>query len=145
MRRFVTGLCVMLVTATTLAIDAEPPLPDARQQARYERLVRELRCLVCQNETIADSNAPLAADLRRELRRMIVAGQNDDEIRGFLTARYGDFVLYRPPVSGRTLFLWAAPGVLLLAALGTAGVFIARKARAARQDERLLDLDEDRV
>lgn len=145
MRGFVTACCMVLVTAMALAIDAEPSLPDPRQQARYERLARELRCLVCQNETIADSNAPLAADLRRELRRMIVAGQNDDQIRGFLTARYGDFVLYRPPLSGRTIVLWAAPGLLLLVAVGTAGIVIARKARAARQDERLLDLDEDQA
>jgi cytochrome c-type biogenesis protein CcmH len=143
MNRLATLLCMVFFTTVAVAIDAEPPLPDARQQTRYERLVRELRCLVCQNETIADSSAPLAADLRRELRRLIVAGEDDDQIRGFLTARYGDFVLYRPPVSGRTWLLWAAPGLLLIATLGTAGIVIARKARAARQDERLLDLDED--
>jgi cytochrome c-type biogenesis protein CcmH len=138
-------VCLLLVASMAGAIDAEPPLADPAQQARYERLARELRCLVCQNETIADSSAPLAADLRRELRRMILAGQSDDQVREFLTARYGDFVLYRPPVSGRTWILWAAPGLLLLVAVGVAGLVIARKARAARKDERLLDIDEDQA
>ena len=76
---------------------------------------------------------------------MIVAGQTDAQVREVLTARYGDFVLYRPPVSSRTWLLWAAPGVLLLLALGFSGLIIARKARAARQNAQLLDLDEDQA
>lgn len=143
MRRAVWLATLLLVAMSAAAIDAEAPLPDPAMQSRYERLARELRCLVCQNETIADSTAPLAADLRRELRRMIEAGQSDEQVRGFLTARYGDFVLYRPPVTGRTWLLWAAPALLLLVALGTAATIIARKARAARQNAGLLDLDGD--
>lgn len=143
MRRAAWLATLLLVAASAVAIDAEAPLPDPAMQSRYERLARELRCLVCQNETIADSTAPLAADLRRELRRMIAAGRSDEEIREFLTARYGDFVLYRPPVTSRTWLLWAAPGLLLLVALGTAVTIITRKARAARQNAGLLDLDGD--
>lgn len=143
MRRAAWLATLLLVAASAVAIDAEAPLPDPAMQSRYERLARELRCLVCQNETIADSTAPLAADLRRELRRMISAGRSDEEVREFLTARYGDFVLYRPPVTSRTWLLWAAPGLLLLVALGTAVTIITRKARAARQNAGLLDLDGD--
>ena len=143
MRRAAWLATLLLVAASAAAIDAEAPLPEPAMQARYEQLARELRCLVCQNETIADSTAPLAADLRRELRRMIAAGQSDEQVREFLTARYGDFVLYRPPVTGRTWLLWAAPALLLLVALGTAVTIILRKARAARENAGLLDLDED--
>ena len=143
MRRAAWLVTLLLVAASAAAIDAEAPLPEPAMQARSEQLARELRCLVCQNETIADSSAPLAADLRRELRRMIAAGQSDEQVREFLTARYGDFVLYRPPVSGRTWLLWAAPVLLLLVALGTAVTVILRKARAARENTGLLDLDED--
>jgi cytochrome c-type biogenesis protein CcmH len=146
MSRLAPFLLALLVAAgTAQAIDAEAPFADPALQARYERLTHELRCLVCQNETIADSSAPLAADLRRELRRMILAGQGDAEIRAFLTARYGDFVLYRPPLSSRTWLLWAAPGLLVCITLGFAGITIARKARAARGDQRLLDADEEQV
>lgn len=103
-----------LGTGVADAIDVREPFADPAQQARYERLIREIRCLVCQNEPIADSNAPLAADLRREVRERIEAGSSDAEILSFLTARYGDFVLYRPPFSPRTWLLWLAPGLLLL-------------------------------
>jgi cytochrome c-type biogenesis protein CcmH len=116
-----TLLAALLVCTSAGAIDARTPFADAQQQARYERLVREIRCLVCQNEPIADSNAPLAADLRREVRERIEAGESDREILAFLTARYGDFVLYRPPFTPRTWLLWLAPGLLLLVG---GGIFV---------------------
>ena len=97
-----------------LAIDAEKAFDDPALQARYERINRELRCLQCQNQTIADSNAGLAADLRHEVREMIAAGRTDDEIREFMTARYGDFVLYSPRMTPKNFLLWAAPVLLLL-------------------------------
>lgn len=97
-----------------LAIDTEKAFDDPALQARYEHINRELRCLVCQNQTIADSNATLAQDLRREVREMIAAGRTDDEIREFMLARYGDFVLYRPRLTATNLLLWAAPVLLLL-------------------------------
>jgi cytochrome c-type biogenesis protein CcmH len=81
---------------------------------RYRALIREVRCLVCQNESIADSNAPLAADLRREIRNLMDDGATDREISDFLVARYGNFVLFRPPVQPNTWLLWAAPFLLLI-------------------------------
>ena len=133
----------LLCIATAQAIDVER-LDDPALQQRYERLTRELRCLVCQNETIADSTASLAADLRREVREMMVAGKSDIEIRAFLTERYGDFVLYRPPVAPRTWLLWAAPALLVLGGAGIAGLVIVRRSRAARADPRQLDEEPDR-
>jgi cytochrome c-type biogenesis protein CcmH len=115
------------VVGSALAIDTERAFDDPALQTRYETIIRELRCLVCQNETIADSNADLAADLRRQIREMIAAGKTDDEIREFMTQRYGDFVLYRPPFGANTYVLWAAP-ILLLAIGGfSAAVFIRRR------------------
>jgi cytochrome c-type biogenesis protein CcmH len=99
------------------------PLPlaaaelDARQQARYQVLINELRCLVCQNQTIAESNAPLANDLREQVQAQLLAGRSDAEIRAWLTERYGDFVLYRPPFKASTLLLWLGPLGLVLAGL----------------------------
>jgi cytochrome c-type biogenesis protein CcmH len=96
------------------AIDAEDAFDDPVLQERYENINRELRCLVCQNQTIADSNATLAQDLRREVRDMIAAGQTDAQIREFMIERYGDFVLYRPRMTAGNFLLWAAPVLLLL-------------------------------
>jgi cytochrome c-type biogenesis protein CcmH len=84
-------------------------------QARYEKIVDEVRCLKCQNQTIKDSNAFLAGDLRREIRRMLEEGMTDEQIFDFLVDRYGDFALYRPRASGKTLILWIAPALLLIA------------------------------
>ena len=97
-----------------LAADATPTEQDPVAQARAVKLESELRCLVCQNQTIADSNADLAVDLRRQVREQIAAGRSDREIIDFMTARYGDFVLYRPPFKATTLLLWAGPGLLLV-------------------------------
>ena len=97
-----TLLALLVVLALpAFGIDDEPPLSDPALQTRYERLAKELRCLVCQNQAIADSNAGLAKDLRRELRELLEAGQTDEQIQKFMTDRYGDFVLYRPPVAPR--------------------------------------------
>jgi len=131
-------LAAILLIGSALAIDVER-FDDPALQQRYERLTRELRCLVCQNETIADSNATLAADLRREVREMMRSGKSDVEIRAFLTERYGDFVLYRPPVTPRTWLLWAAPVLLLLGGASIAAFVILRRARAARADPAALD------
>ena len=134
---------VLFLATPALAIDMEQAFEDPAMQERYEALIRELRCTVCQNQTIADSNASLARDLRREVRRMMEEGMTDQEIRDFLTARYTDFVLYNPPVSPRTYLLWAAPVLLLLAGLGGAAMVVARRARIARQNPDLLDDDPD--
>jgi cytochrome c-type biogenesis protein CcmH len=113
-----------------LAIDTEAAFADPVLQHRYESINRELRCLVCQNQTIADSNATLAQDLRREVREMIAAGKTDDEIRDFMIERYGDFVLYRPRMTAQNFLLWAAPALLLV----IAGVVLFRVIRRRGQE-----------
>ena len=120
----------LLVAVGAFAIDTEAAFPDAARQARYEHLTQELRCLVCQNQSIADSNASLAGDLRREVKEMIASGKSDDDIKAFLTARYGDFVLYDPPLSARTVLLWAAPALLVLLTVGAAARVILRRSKA---------------
>ena len=134
--RFIRAICLALLLGAAvpaIAIDYEKAFDDPAMQARYEHINRELRCLVCQNQTIADSNATLAQDLRREVREMLVAGKTDDEIRTFMIERYGDFVLYRPRMTAGNFFLWAAPVLLLL--LGTfVGIRVIRK-QAAQADE----------
>ena len=92
-------------------------LDDPQQQALYDRLIRELRCLVCQNQNLADSNAGLADDLKTKTRDMVAAGKNYDEVIAYMTERYGDFVLYRPPLKASTWLLWVGPFLLLAGAL----------------------------
>jgi cytochrome c-type biogenesis protein CcmH len=104
----------MLLAVGALAIDTGKAFDDPVLQARYENLIDEVRCVTCQNQTIKDSNAFIAADLRREIRRLMVEGKTDAEISDFLVTRYGDFVLYRPRFSGKTLALWIAPFFLVL-------------------------------
>jgi cytochrome c-type biogenesis protein CcmH len=123
------GLLAM-AAGTALAIDAERAFDDPVLQERYEKINRELRCLVCQNQTIADSNATLASDLRHEVRRMIAEGKSDDEIREFMIERYGDFVLYRPRMTASNFLLWAAPALLLL----VGGALLVRVVRRRAQE-----------
>ena len=115
------AIVLMLLTGLAAAID---PLPfaDAAQEQRFQNLVRELRCLVCQNQNLADSDAGLAKDLRAEVFELMQSGKTDAEIKDYLTDRYGDFVLYKPPVKPGTWLLWFGP----LLVLGI-GVFIARR------------------
>lgn len=112
-----------------LAADAVPTEKDAVAASRAVKLSEKLRCLVCQNQTIADSNAELAQDLRRQIHEQIAAGKSDGEIIDFMVARYGDFVLYQPPVKPTTLLLWAGPGLLLLFGF----IVLARMLRARRR------------
>lgn len=112
---------LLLAMQPASAIATEESLADPAQQAAYEHLTNEVRCLVCQNQTIADSTAPLAVDLRREIRRMLEAGQSEEQIKTFLLERYGDFVLYRPRWQTNTAMLWLAPGLLLL--IGAVGLW----------------------
>ena len=132
MRRAAMLLLAILAVASpgARAIDSGEAFADPALQGRYERLIHELRCVQCQNVTIADSNVGLAADLRRQIREMIGAGQSDAEIRRYMTERYGDFVLYDPPLRPRTWLLWAAP--VLLLALG-AGVVTRAAVRRSRK------------
>lgn len=129
-------LAAALAATAAWAIDAGPVFEDPELQARYEQLAEEIRCLKCQNQTIKDSNAFLASDLRREIRRMLEEGKTDDEIKDFLVARYGEFALYRPRASGKTLVLWIAPALFLL---GGAFIFwrvIQRRMELPVEDEK---------
>ena len=133
--KVLVALVVALLTAQlALAIDSAPAFSDPAQQARYERVIRELRCLVCRSETIADSNATLAADLRRQVREMMAAGKTDQEIFQHMTDRYGDYVLYNPPLAARTWLLWGGPILLLLGGAAIAGFVIARKSKLPDTD-----------
>ena len=114
MRPLLTLLVVMLAVSPAAAIDTGKAFDDPVLQARYEKLISEVRCLKCQNQSIKDSNVFLAADLRREIRRLITEGKTDPEILDFLVTRYGEFALYRPRTTGKTLILWLAPFLLVL-------------------------------
>ena len=127
-------LAALLVTQLAFAIDTAPAFTDPAQQARYERVIRELRCLVCRSETIADSNATLAADLRRQVREMMAAGKTDQEIFQHMVDRYGDYVLYKPPLTARTWLLWGGPILLLVGGAAIAVLVIARKSKLPDTD-----------
>lgn len=114
MRRLVVLLSLFL----SMLASAEETKLSAELEQRVKGLAHELRCLVCQNQTIADSNADLAIDLRTQIREQIAAGKTDQQIKGYMVARYGDFVLYRPPVQSNTVLLWLAPFLLLIGGLG---------------------------
>ena len=107
-------IALLLNASSVFAIDPSKAFDDPVLQARYETIISEVRCLKCQNQTIKDSNAFLAGDLRREIRRMLSEGKTDAEIYDFLVERYGEFALYRPRMSGKTLILWIAPGLFIL-------------------------------
>ena len=120
-------IALLLALAFGSARAAES-LPAELEQ-RVQKLSAQLRCLVCQNQTIAESNADLAVDLKRQVREMLARGATDREVIDFMTARYGDFVLYRPPVKSTTALLWYGPGVLLLVAIGAFGFILHRRSR----------------
>jgi cytochrome c-type biogenesis protein CcmH len=126
-------------SATEAALAADPVA-----EKRLLKLSEELRCLVCQNQNIADSNAELAQDLRREIRAMIGAGKSDKEIIDFMVVRYGDFVLYRPPVKGTTLLLWGGPVVLLVLGIFILVRYQRRRAERVAAEDRPLSADEAR-
>lgn len=141
MQRIILIIILLLFSQLALAkpeADKEPLVFNSvEQEERFNDLTLELRCLVCQNQNLADSDAPLAQDLRKEIFDMMQAGRNDDEIKSFMIERYGDFVLYRPPIQGNTLALWAMPIVLLF--IGAIAVFFTVRNRnrklAAQQQE----------
>ena len=122
-------LALLLIPCLVAAEDAKPLAENQQAEARLKTLALELRCLVCQNQTLADSTAPLAEDLRREVREMIVKNMSDQEILDFLVQRYGDFVLYRPPLKATTTFLWLGPFLLLVVGGVTLALALRRRAK----------------
>ena len=139
---FVSLLLLCATTPFAIAKEAQPMGDDPAVEQRLMKLSKELRCLVCQNETLADSQADLAEDLRREIREQIKAGKTDKEIIEFLTARYGQFILYRPRVTPTTYLLWFGPFVLLLGGLWVLFTYI--KQRRDAVPEKPLSTDERR-
>ncbi|HYE45324.1 MAG TPA: cytochrome c-type biogenesis protein [Caulobacter sp.] len=129
MRLLLLVLALLFAAGPALAVLPEEQLPDPAMEARARKLSKELRCVVCQNQTIDDSDAPLAADLRAILRERIKAGDTDAQARAYLVDRYGDFVLLKPPMTPATLLLWFGPALAL--ALGGFGVWRYWRGRAA--------------
>jgi cytochrome c-type biogenesis protein CcmH len=126
LERLATALCLMLVCTPALAFEPDEVLADKPLEARARALSQALRCLVCQNQSIDDSNAPLARDLRKIVRERLTAGDSDDAVLAFVEARYGEFVLLRPRFNAHTVLLWLAPLALVLAS----GLVLWRRARA---------------
>jgi cytochrome c-type biogenesis protein CcmH len=112
-----------------VAGEAVPAAADPVLEARMLAITTELRCLVCQNQTIADSHADLAIDLRQQVRELLQKGQTNQQILDYMTQRYGDFVLYRPPVKSTTLLLWAGPGVMMVGGMVLLVVILRRRSR----------------
>lgn len=125
-RKFSAFVAAMLLTTAVCAGEARPSAVDPVLEARVTQLAEELRCLVCQNQTLADSHAPLAIDLKNQVREMMRAGKSDADVVSYMVQRYGDFVLYRPPLKGTTLLLWLGP---VLIGVGSV-FFLVRRIRA---------------
>jgi cytochrome c-type biogenesis protein CcmH len=129
MKGLTMWLAAMLLACSAAAQTARPAADDPELEARMMAIAGELRCVVCQNQTVADSHAELAGDLRQQIRDQLKAGRSPDEIRGYMTDRYGDFVLYRPPMNERTALLWLGPALLLAAGLVALALVMRRRSR----------------
>jgi cytochrome c-type biogenesis protein CcmH len=134
------ALALLTLSAGAAAIDITV-LPDAKLQARYQALTHELRCMQCQNNNIADSPVGLAADLRRDVREMLLAGKSDDEIRAYMVERYGNVILFTPPLTPSTAWVWFAPLAALVGGVVVAVVIVRRRTRLVGADES--DVDEN--
>ena len=144
MRRWAVALtttAVLMLLAT--AVEAVDPtqMPTPALQERYLGLTHELRCMQCQNESIADSPVDLAADLRRQVHDMLIAGKTDDDVRNFMVARYGEFILFRPRMSAKNAWLWLAPGVLILIGAIVAVRIVQQRATLVAADHEPLEED----
>lgn len=134
----------LVATSAQVQAPASAPSTDPVLESRVKALSSELRCLVCQNQTIADSDAPVARDLREQVRTQLAAGKSEAEVKQYMTDRFGDFVLYKPPVKATTIALWAGPFVAML----LAGVLLVRRVRSASskpQATTLTDADRERA
>ena len=130
MRKFILFLVLLWSTSALAGVEVHK-FDNPEQEQQYNRLVAELRCLVCQNQNLADSNAELAQDLRQEVYEMIQNGATDQEIVSFMVARYGDFVLYRPPFKSTTAFLWIGPFIILAVGFVILLMFIRKRRQSA--------------
>lgn len=133
MPKFFLALLALCLVAAVHAADAPLTAAEPELEAKMLRISAELRCLVCQNQTIADSNAELAVDLRNQVRDMLRQGQSEKQIIDYMTARYGDFVLYRPPVKGATFLLWFGPTVLMVGGLAALALVLRRRSRLGNE------------
>ena len=133
---------LLAVSSAHAVSDPGELLPDRQQELRAEAIGHQLRCMVCQNESVEESNADLARDLRRIIRQRVVAGDTDPQVIDWMVARYGDFVRLRPPFNAETFVLWGAPGLALLAGVGAA--LIARRRRPG-PPEKLTEAEQRRL
>jgi cytochrome c-type biogenesis protein CcmH len=129
MAKFLWTLCWLVAAVGAYAAEAPPASNDPVLDAKVNKIASELRCLVCQNQTIADSHAELAVDLRNQVREMVKNGQTEQQITEYMTARYGDFVLYRPPFNAATALLWVGPGVMVVGGLLTLFIVLRRRSK----------------
>lgn len=139
MAKWIFALLFALAAGVVAAQEAAPAAADPELEARMVRITAELRCLVCQNQTIADSHAGLAIDLKNQVREMLRRGDSDQQIIAFMTERYGDFVLYRPPLKKTTAILWFGPAILLVGGLLILFLVLRRR---SRMDPNLFEPDE---
>jgi cytochrome c-type biogenesis protein CcmH len=135
------ALLALAMSGHVFAVDITV-LPDEELQRRYEGLTHELRCMKCQNNSIADSPAGLASDLRREIKEMLLAGKSDDEIRAFMVQRYGNVILFTPPLKGSSIWVWVLPGLAAVAGLVIAIRVVRRRAKLVDQDDSVVDVEE---
>lgn len=142
MRRLILALGLILTTMPALAVQPDEVLADPALEARARELSKGLRCLVCRNESIDDSNASLARDLRILVRERLVAGDSDDEVISFVVDRYGEYVLLKPQGGGSNTLLWAAGPVMFLLAAGMAGLYLRRRSRPGPEAEAGLSAEE---
>jgi cytochrome c-type biogenesis protein CcmH len=133
----------LLLLGCAAAVHAVDPatLADPKLEARYLELTHEFRCVTCQNTSIADSQVELAGQLRRQVREMLLAGKSDEDIRDYMTARYGDFILFRPRFAARTAWLWLAPGVMLIIGIGVAVRVVRQRSALVAQDNEPIEED----
>jgi cytochrome c-type biogenesis protein CcmH len=135
MKKFIIFLIALLLPALPLlAAEDFYHFENPQQHARFTALTSDLRCLVCQNQNLAESNAPLANDLRQQIYQQVLQGRTDQQITNYLVTRYGDFILYSPPVRAATLGLWFGPGFMLLAGLGYLLFYIHQNRRRQTSD-----------
>jgi cytochrome c-type biogenesis protein CcmH len=147
MSRLIKSFVIFTLLISNQAYSNDEPIEftDKVLEQRYQSLLEETRCLVCQNQSLADSNAGLAQDLRKEIYNMLTSGKTDETIKQFLIERYGDFVLYRPPLKENTWLLWFGPFVFLIIALFFAIMFIKKQSRSENNDSDISEEQKQRL